>query len=90
MSLFFWLLWIVNLCFIIVIMYANSFSSHQSPGLDMDKMVMIGLGLALISSIIVRYAMKQPKISLWIVGVPLVIMGIWYVVEKVQKAVKKG
>lgn len=85
MSLLFWLLWIVNLCFILLISYSNSYSSQHSPGLNMDKMVMIGLGLVLLSSLVVRYFVKRPKVSLWIVGMPLVLLGLLYVFEKVKK-----
>ncbi len=61
MSLLFWLLWIVNLCFIIVISYSNSLKSHHSPGLDLDKMVMIGLGIVLVGSLVVRTSLSRRR-----------------------------
>ena len=88
MSILFWLLWLLNAGLAIVIMYANSFRSGGGTGFDLDKLVLITIGVVLLTSVIVRYALKKPQLSLWIIGVPVVFFILWYVFEKAQKALR--
>ena len=85
MRYLFWPLWLLLVVLAVIIMYANSFKSHHGGGLDTDKMVLIGIAVILTGSLVVRYLIKKPQVSVWIVGVPVVFFLLWYVKEEVLK-----
>jgi hypothetical protein len=79
--LLFWLLWLINAAFAVLILYSNSFKSHHS-GLDFDKMLVIGTCVVLVSSLVIRFVFKRPQVGMWIVAVPVVLMVFSYIWEK--------
>jgi hypothetical protein len=64
-------------------MYSNSFKSQHGGRLDTDKIVLMSIGLILVGSLIARYVIKKPSLSVWIVGIPAVFFLLWYIKEEV-------
>lgn len=85
MNLLFWLLWLLNAAFAILIMWAASYRSSYGAGIDLNTILLIGVAVVLVVSLIVRYGMKKPGVSLFVVGLPVLGLLLWYLWEKIQK-----
>lgn len=85
MNLLFWLLWLLNAAFAILIMWAASYRSGYGAGVDLDTILLIGVAIVLVAGLIVRYGMKKPGVSLIVVGLPVLGLLLWYLWEKMQK-----
>lgn len=85
MNLLFWLLWLLNLSFIVLVLWASSYRSGFGAGVDFNTILVIGVVVILVASLIVRFGLKKHGASVGIVGLPILGLLFWYLWEKIQK-----
>lgn len=84
MSFLFWLCWIINLLLLIMAILGKGFRSDFGAGVDLNVVLTIVLIAVLAGSLILRYSVKQKWINLVVVALPICLMLIWYVFEKIS------
>ncbi|HQW26773.1 MAG TPA: hypothetical protein PLV75_12470 [Saprospiraceae bacterium] len=84
MSFLFWLLWLTNMLLLIIALLGKGFRSDFGAGVDLNVLLNIVLIVVLTASLILRYSVKQKWISLVVVALPICLMLIWYVIEKIS------
>lgn len=84
MSFLFWLLWFSNLLLLIIAILGKGFRSDFGAGVDLNVVLTIVLIAVLAGSLILRYSVKQKWINLVVVALPICLMLIWYVFEKIS------
>ncbi len=84
MYFLFWLLWLTNILLLIIALLGKGFRSDFGAGVDLNILLIIVLIVVLTGSLILRYSMKQKWISLVVVILPICLMGIWYLIEKIS------
>ena len=82
MPFLFWVLWIINLLILALAFVGKGFRSSFGAGIDLNVLFIIGLVIVLFGSLMVRYAFKQKAISLVVVSIPLLVVLIMYLFDK--------
>lgn len=84
MSFLFWLFWVINLLLLVTAFLGKGFRSSFGAGVDLNVLIIIVLIAVLAGSLILRFSVKQKWISLVVVALPMFIMVLWYVFEKIS------
>lgn len=84
MSFLFWLLWLTNLLLLMVAFLGKGFRSSFGAGVDLNVLLIMALIIVLVGSLILRIAVKQKWISLVVVSLPLCMMLVLYLFEKIS------
>ena len=84
MSFLFWLLWLTNILFLISALLGKGFRSDFGAGVDLDVLLTIVLIVVLAGSLILRFSLKQKWVSLVVVSLPVCMMLVWYLFEKIS------
>lgn len=66
-------------------MWGSGFRSSYGAGIDFNTLLLIGIVLTLVLSLMVRYSLKMPGLSVLVVALPFLALGIYYVWEKNQQ-----
>ena len=82
MPFLFWTLWIIDLLLLALAFVGKGFRSGFGAGIDLNVLFIIGLIIVLIGSLVFRYAFKQKAISLVVVSIPLLVILIMYLFDK--------
>lgn len=84
MGILFWSLWVINFLLLLLAMLGKGFRSEFGAGVDFNVLLIIVLIAVMAGSLILRYSVKQKWISLVVVSLPVIMMLIWYVIEKIS------
>ena len=84
MSFLFWLLWLTNILFLIIALLGKGFRSDFGAGVDLNVLLTIVLIVVLAGSLILRFSLKQKWVSLVVVSLPVCMMLVWYLFEKIS------
>ena len=84
MSFLFWLCWIINLLLLIMAILGKGFRSDFGAGVDVNVLLTIVLIVVLAGSLILRFSLKQKWVSLVVVSLPVCMMLVWYLFEKIS------
>lgn len=84
MSFLFWLCWIINVLLLLIAMVGKGFRSGFGAGVDLNVLLTIILIGVLAVSLILRFSVKQKWISLVVVSLPLSMMLVLYLFEKIS------
>lgn len=84
MSFLFWLCWIINVLLLLIAMVGKGFRSGFGAGVDLNVLLTIILIGVLAGSLILRFSVKQKWISLVVVSLPLSMMLVLYLFEKIS------
>ena len=82
MPFLFWTLWVINLLLLALAMFGKGFRSSFGAGIDFNVVMILGLLIVLVSSLVLRFAVKQKAISLVVVSIPLLVLLAMYIFEK--------
>ncbi|MDQ3016902.1 MAG: hypothetical protein M3R25_09340 [Bacteroidota bacterium] len=85
MSILFWFLWILDLLLAGLILGGSGFRASFGASTDLNSMYSIILIVILVGSLIVRFILKQPAISLIIAAMPMFTLICMYLFEKKTK-----
>ena len=84
MSFLFWLCWIINLLLLVMAIFGKGFRSDFGAGVDLNVLLTIVLIVVLAGSLILRFSLKQKWVSLVVVSLPVCMMLVWYLFEKIS------
>lgn len=84
MSFLFWLCWMINVLLLLIAMVGKGFRSGFGAGVDLNVLLTIILIGVLAGSLILRFSVKQKWISLVVVSLPLSMMLVLYLFEKIS------
>lgn len=84
MTFLFWLLWLTNLLLLIITLLGKGFRSDFGAGVDVNVLVTIVLIVVLAGSLILRFSVKHKWVSLVVVSLPVCMMLVWYLFEKIS------
>ncbi|HEY3386680.1 MAG TPA: hypothetical protein VGK46_09230 [Saprospiraceae bacterium] len=84
MTFLFWSCWVINVLILIIAILGKGFRSSFGAGVDFNILLIIFLLIILASSLILRFALKQKGLSLFVVSLPLLAMFVLYLYEKVS------
>lgn len=84
MSFLFWLCWIINVLMLLIAIVGKGFRSGFGAGVDFNVLLTIVLVVVLAGSLILRFSVKQKWISLVVVSLPLCMMLVLYLFEKIS------
>ena len=84
MSFLFWLCWIINVLLLIMAILGKGFRSDFGAGVDLNVLLTIVLIVVLAGSLILRFSLKQKWVSLVVVSLPVCMMLVWYLFEKIS------
>ena len=85
MNFLFWLLFIVDLLFAILVIFLSGVRQNFGAQSDLNSWLLIVLVVLIIASLVFRYALKMPRVSLVIVALPILGMFMWYLYDKNSK-----
>ncbi len=85
MTFLFWTLWIINILLLFLAIVGKGFRSGFGAGVDLNSVVIIVLIAVMAGSLVFRYSVKQKWISLVVVSLPLWLMMLWYIFEKISE-----
>jgi len=82
MPFLFWTLWVINLLLLALATVGKGYRSSFGAGIDFNVVMILGLLIVLVSSLVLRFAVKQKAISLVVVSIPLLVVLAMYIYEK--------
>lgn len=82
MPFLFWTLWVVNLLLLALAIVGKGYRSSFGAGIDFNVVMILGLLIVLVSSLVLRFAVKQKAISLVVVSIPLLVVLVMYLFDK--------
>ena len=85
MTFLYWVLFIIDILFAILIMTGSGFRSSFGAGTDLNSILLIGLVVIMIASLVLRFVFKMPVASFVVAASPMLGMFIWYLYDKNQK-----
>ncbi|MGB4849747.1 MAG: hypothetical protein WBP41_17610, partial [Saprospiraceae bacterium] len=80
----FWLLWIINLLLAILTVGASDFRAGFGAGTNFNNWILIVTVISLIAGLVTRYYFRQNRLSLLVVAIPVMLLLLMYVFEKIS------
>jgi hypothetical protein len=78
MNIVFWVLWVIDLLLTFVIILAGIYRENSGAFNNENFTYAVVLMLLLVGSIVVRYALQWPQLSVLLAALPLLILLIMY------------
>ena len=78
MNIVFWVLWVIDLLLTFVIILAGIYRENSGAFNNNNFTYAVVLMLLLVGSIVVRYALQWPQLSVLLAALPLLILLIMY------------
>jgi hypothetical protein len=84
MTFLFWSCWIINVLILIIAIIGKGFKASFGAGVDLNNLIIIFLLIVLTGSLIIRFSLKHKGLSLFAVSLPLLVMFVLYLYEKIS------
>lgn len=81
MNILFWVLWVIDLLLTFVIILAGIYRQNSGAFNNENFTYAIVLMLLLLGSIVVRYVLQWPELSVLLAALPLLILLIMYLLD---------
>lgn len=82
MNIVFWILWSINLVLAFIVILAAVYRENVGAFNNENYTYAIVLMLLLVGSIVVRYVLQWPQLSVLLAALPLLIVLIMYIFER--------
>ena len=82
MNFLFYILTLINILLFIFTAWAKGFRSSFGAGTDLNVLMMLGYGIVIITSCIVKFGLKQKGWAVLVAALPVIILFAMYLLDR--------
>lgn len=84
MAFIFWTFWIIDLILTLLVFMGKDFRRSWGAGVDLNAALGAAMVLCLIGSLALRFVLRRELWSVFVAGLPLLGVLLWYLVDKAR------